>query len=128
MWKSYALVVCLYAAIVATPGDAKTYVVRANECPRPADMTIVITGDDVMAVDLNRGRAAAEDILIIYDRRYDGWASQRLFARFVLDPATGQNLAGTPGGRDLEARLCGAGATARPVIEPPTGVRFRKLN
>ncbi len=128
MWRSCALVVCLYAAVFATPGDARTYVVRPNECPRPADVTLVITGGDVVAVDLNAGRAVAKDVVVIYDRRFDGWASQRLFSRFVLDPESAQSLAGAPGGRDLEARLCGAGATRAPIEERPDGARFRKLN
>ncbi|MEL7486071.1 MAG: hypothetical protein AAGJ87_02520 [Pseudomonadota bacterium] len=109
MWKIKLVIIGLYAAIVATPGDAKTYTVRANDCVRTADAPLVIAGGDVVAVDLNRGRATAQDVLIIYDRQYDGWASQRLFARFALDPESGAPLGATPDDQRLQSILCGAG-------------------
>jgi len=72
-------------------------------------MPIVIAGGNVVSVDLNQGRAVAEDVIVIYDRRYDGWASQRLFARFALNPESAESLRGTPRDQDLKNRLCGAG-------------------
>gem|GEM_PF-6972227 len=103
------VIFCLYTAVVATPGDAKTYTVRSNDCAKSATLPLVIAGGNVVAIDLNRGRAVAEDVIIIYDRRYDGWASQRLFSRFVLDPQSGETLGNNARDIGLEARLCGAG-------------------
>lgn len=108
MWKYYLIIVCLYASVLATPGDAKTYTVRSNDCVEGATLPLVIAGGNVVAVDLNQGRAVAKDIIVIYDRRYDGWASQRLFSRFALDPETGAQLA-APSDGSLVGRLCGAG-------------------
>ena len=109
MWKYYVVIIALYAAVIATPGDAKTYTVRANSCAVTADLPIIIAGENVVAVDLNQGRAVAENVIVIYDRRYDGWASQRLFARFVLDPESGEPLGDNLRDQDLRDRLCGAG-------------------
>lgn len=109
MWKYYLVIVCLYAAIVATPGDAKTYTVRSNDCAETATLPLIIADGNVVAVDLNRGRAVSKDVLVIYDRRYDGWASQRLFSRFVLDPESAEVLSGNAGDRALKDKLCGAG-------------------
>ena len=110
MWKYYLSIICFYAAIISTPGDARTYTVRSNDCAKSATLPLVIAGGNVVAVDLNRGRAFAEDVVVIYDRRYDGWASQRLFSRFVLDPESGEALGKNIKDADLEARLCGAGS------------------
>ena len=102
-----------YAAVLSTPGDAKTYTVRSNDCARTADLPLIIAGGDVVAVDLNRGRATSQNVLVIYDSRYDGWASQRLFARFALDPQSARSLGESDATsfeeRRLENLLCGAG-------------------
>lgn len=113
MWKYYLIIIGLYAAVVATPGDAKTYTVRSNDCAATADLPIIIAGGNVVSVDLNRGRATPEDVIIIYDRRYDGWASQRLFSRFTLKPESTETLGNTPQDQDLKGRLCGAGVSNR---------------
>ena len=70
----------------ATPVAAKTYVVTPAPCPAPADVIIYRIPANVEAEDQNGWSLAADGAVVIYDVSVHGWASRRLFARFVLDP------------------------------------------
>lgn len=103
MWKIIISLSTLFAVLNAASGDAKTYRVSSQKCALSANAPIVLAPDgSVIATDLNPGRLAADDVLVIYDSRYDGWASRRLFARFVLDPSTGRAVTAGPPGRAIE--------------------------
>jgi len=81
----------LLLAAIATPSfavHAETITVGPDLCPALAMMTIIARGN-IEAVDLNAGRRVADGVVIFYDRRLEGWASRRLFARFMLAPETG---------------------------------------
>ncbi|MEL6213707.1 MAG: hypothetical protein AAFY22_06550 [Pseudomonadota bacterium] len=99
MWKTVPIAALAAVAVFGANGDARTFRAASSPCAAPADLPpLVISGSDVIAVDLNPGRLAADDVLVIYDSRFDGWASRRLFARFVLKPSEGPVVyAGQPG-------------------------------
>ncbi len=65
-------------------GRAETIEVSPDPCPAPVDAPIIVGGGDVLAVDLNPGRRAADNVTVFYDEAVEGWARRRLFARFAV--------------------------------------------
>ncbi len=113
MQRIYGLFVFLLAAaavadvVVIYDDDYKYYTLRANNCLGDSGGPLIISGDSVVSVNMRQGAAVSEKPEIIYDRRYDGWASQQLFSRFRLDPMAKEDWSALS--PELKARFCGAG-------------------
>ena len=74
------------SALFATPVAAKTYVAAPAPCPAPADVIVYRIPAEAEAIDQNGWSLAGDGAIVIYDEPLRGWASRRLFARFILDP------------------------------------------
>ena len=114
MQRIYAFLVFLLAAaitadvvVIYNDGDYDYYTLRANDCLGDTGGPLIISGGTVVSVTMREGVATSDSPEIIYDRRYDGWASQRLFSRFRLDPMAKEDWAALSS--TMKARFCGAG-------------------
>lgn len=83
---SCRLLVLTIAALTSAPAFARTFIVGPDPCPAPADVLVYRIPADAVAEDQNGWSLAGDGAIIIYDAPVRGWASRRLFARFVLDP------------------------------------------
>ncbi len=85
-----AILLSMIAAQSGSKVRAETLIVEPDPCPAPAAVYVIGAGD-VLAVDLNPGREAAEGVLVFYSATAPhgatGWARRRLFSRFALAPA-----------------------------------------
>lgn len=81
------LIGAMWLNLLAVAATAETMVVRPDPCPASADAPKIIMMSRVEAADLNPGRDAARDVLVLYPVRAQGWASARLLARFDIEDA-----------------------------------------
>ncbi len=83
-----ALLPPAFAAMMfaAHAADAKTIAVKPAECSAPPDAVVYYTPAADEATDFNRKRRIVDRVFVFYDIPLNGWASSRLFARFILDP------------------------------------------
>jgi hypothetical protein len=81
------LVAITVFCLAAAPARGETLIIAPDPCPAPADAAPYVAPWDIEATDLNPDRAAADHVIILYDAPLRGWASRRLFTRFVIGAA-----------------------------------------
>jgi hypothetical protein len=92
MKARHLLIGAMWLNLLAVTATAETMIVRPDPCPAPADAPKIIMLSKVEAADLNPGRAAARDVLVLYPVRARGWASARILARFEIEDDSKRQL------------------------------------
>jgi hypothetical protein len=79
---------------LASGASGETMVVKPDPCPAAANAPLVIDLGSMDGAEIGGGRENAGHILVIYAPLRAGWARQRLFARFEIDPEAPREEAG----------------------------------